>query len=103
MLTVLQSIGRRCAHVSRQVASSLARRSRQWVEKTLRSRQRQNFVHMSRRCEPPAEGRRLTLGEVLSCGEVITGYLKTLLVVLVRGNPGSADPNQRLDRRCSSR
>lgn len=48
VLAVLQNIGRRCAHVSRQVAASWARRCRQWVEKTLRSRQRQNFVHMSR-------------------------------------------------------
>ncbi|XP_032956369.1 endoplasmic reticulum membrane-associated RNA degradation protein isoform X1 [Rhinolophus ferrumequinum] len=47
VLTVLQNIVRRCSHVSHQVVASWVRRRQQWAEKTLRSRQRQNFVHMS--------------------------------------------------------
>uniref|UniRef100_G1P917 ER membrane associated RNA degradation n=1 Tax=Myotis lucifugus TaxID=59463 RepID=G1P917_MYOLU len=46
VLTVLRSISSRCAQVSQQVAASLERRGRQWAEKTLRSRQRQNFLRM---------------------------------------------------------
>ncbi|CAK6446443.1 unnamed protein product [Pipistrellus nathusii] len=46
VLTVLRSISSRCAQVSRQVAASLELRGRQWAEKTLRSRQRQNFLRM---------------------------------------------------------
>ncbi|XP_074189984.1 endoplasmic reticulum membrane-associated RNA degradation protein isoform X6 [Rhinolophus sinicus] len=36
-----------CTHVSHQVVASWVRRRQQWAEKTLRSRQRQNFVRMS--------------------------------------------------------
>ncbi|XP_014397666.1 PREDICTED: endoplasmic reticulum membrane-associated RNA degradation protein isoform X3 [Myotis brandtii] len=46
VLTVLRSISSRCAQVSQQVAASLERRGRQWAEKSLRSRQRQNFLRM---------------------------------------------------------
>ncbi|XP_015413872.1 PREDICTED: endoplasmic reticulum membrane-associated RNA degradation protein isoform X3 [Myotis davidii] len=46
VLTVLRSISSRCAQVSQQVAASLERRGQQWAEKTLRSRQRQNFLRM---------------------------------------------------------
>lgn len=47
VLTVLQNIVRCCTHVSHQVVASWVRRRQQWAEKTLRSRQRQNFVRMS--------------------------------------------------------
>lgn len=50
VLAVLLQVGRCCALVSRQVAVSCARRQRQWAERTLRSRQRRNYAHMSRRC-----------------------------------------------------
>ncbi|XP_039737875.1 endoplasmic reticulum membrane-associated RNA degradation protein isoform X3 [Pteropus medius] len=46
VLAVLQNIGRRCAHVSRQVAASWEQRHHQWVEKRLRSRQRRNYLCM---------------------------------------------------------
>lgn len=50
VLTVLRSISSRCAQVSQQVVASLERRGQQWAEKTLRSRQRQNFLRMVSRC-----------------------------------------------------
>lgn len=53
VLTVLRSISSRCAQVSQQVAASLERRGQQWAEKTLRSRQRQNFLRM---CEAAGPG-----------------------------------------------
>ncbi|XP_045700171.1 endoplasmic reticulum membrane-associated RNA degradation protein isoform X2 [Phyllostomus hastatus] len=46
VLTLLRSIGSCCARVALQVAASLEQRQRQWAEKTLRSRQRRNFVRM---------------------------------------------------------
>ncbi|XP_066228920.1 endoplasmic reticulum membrane-associated RNA degradation protein [Saccopteryx leptura] len=46
VLALLRSISSCCVHVSLQVAASLERRHRQWVERTLRSRQRQNFLRM---------------------------------------------------------
>ncbi|XP_032693101.1 endoplasmic reticulum membrane-associated RNA degradation protein [Lontra canadensis] len=46
VVTVLRSIGARCACVSRQVAASAELRHQQWVERRLRSRQRQTYLHM---------------------------------------------------------
>ncbi|XP_047588445.1 endoplasmic reticulum membrane-associated RNA degradation protein isoform X4 [Lutra lutra] len=46
VVTVLRSIGACCACVSRQVAASVELRHRQWVERRLRSRQRQTYLHM---------------------------------------------------------
>lgn len=63
VLAVLLQVGRRCAHVSRQVAASCARRQRQWAERTLRSRQRRNYARMSRRCVP-AGGRASDSGKL---------------------------------------
>lgn len=105
VLAVLQNIGRRCVHVSRQVAASWARRRRQWVEKTLRSRQRQNFVHMSRRCEGLAAVGGLPSEKYLVLEKVMYGtcYFKILFVISARGNPGSPDPNRCLDLRYNRR
>ncbi|XP_044098008.1 endoplasmic reticulum membrane-associated RNA degradation protein isoform X4 [Neovison vison] len=46
VVTVLRSIGACCACVSRQVAASAELRHQQWVERRLRSRQRQTYLHM---------------------------------------------------------
>ncbi|XP_059257450.1 endoplasmic reticulum membrane-associated RNA degradation protein isoform X4 [Mustela nigripes] len=46
VVTVLRSIGACCACVSRQVAASAELRHQQWVERSLRSRQRQTYLHM---------------------------------------------------------
>lgn len=46
VLVVLRSISSQCQRVSSQVMASLQLRHRQWVERRLRSRQRQNFVRM---------------------------------------------------------
>uniref|UniRef100_A0A8D2B7W3 DUF4209 domain-containing protein n=1 Tax=Sciurus vulgaris TaxID=55149 RepID=A0A8D2B7W3_SCIVU len=46
VLVVLRSISTQCQHVSSQVLASLQLRHRQWVERRLRSRQRQNYMRM---------------------------------------------------------
>ncbi|XP_042796262.1 endoplasmic reticulum membrane-associated RNA degradation protein isoform X1 [Panthera leo] len=46
VLTVLRNITAHCARVSSQVAASAELRQRQWVERRLRSRQRQTYLHM---------------------------------------------------------
>ncbi|XP_059032438.1 endoplasmic reticulum membrane-associated RNA degradation protein isoform X4 [Mustela lutreola] len=46
VVTVLRSISACCACVSRQVAASAELRHQQWVERRLRSRQRQTYLHM---------------------------------------------------------
>lgn len=46
VLTLLRSIGSCCARAALQVAAALEQRQRQWAEKTLRSRQRRNFLRM---------------------------------------------------------
>ncbi|XP_036104799.1 endoplasmic reticulum membrane-associated RNA degradation protein isoform X1 [Molossus molossus] len=46
VLSVLRSISRCCARVSLQVAASLELRRQQWEARTLRSRQRRNFLRM---------------------------------------------------------
>ncbi|XP_077845857.1 endoplasmic reticulum membrane-associated RNA degradation protein-like isoform X2 [Macaca mulatta] len=44
VLVVLQSISKQCHHVSGQVTIASELRHRQWVERMLRSRQRQNYL-----------------------------------------------------------
>ncbi|XP_023567766.1 endoplasmic reticulum membrane-associated RNA degradation protein isoform X5 [Octodon degus] len=46
VLAVLRSVASHCQQVSRQVASSLQLRHRQWEERRLHSRQRQNYLSM---------------------------------------------------------
>ncbi|XP_054211840.1 endoplasmic reticulum membrane-associated RNA degradation protein isoform X4 [Homo sapiens] len=46
VLVVLRSIGEQCRRVSSQVTVASELRHRQWVERTLRSRQRQNYLRM---------------------------------------------------------
>lgn len=46
VLGVLRGISSQCQRVSDQVIASLQLRHRQWVERRLRSRQRQNYVRM---------------------------------------------------------
>ncbi|XP_046305250.1 endoplasmic reticulum membrane-associated RNA degradation protein isoform X2 [Marmota monax] len=46
VLVVLRSISAQCQRVSSQVTTSLQLRHRQWGERRLRSRQRQNYVRM---------------------------------------------------------
>ncbi|XP_050643065.1 endoplasmic reticulum membrane-associated RNA degradation protein isoform X2 [Macaca thibetana thibetana] len=46
VLVVLRSIGKQCHCVSGQVTIASELRHRQWVERTLRSRQRQNYLRM---------------------------------------------------------
>ncbi|XP_063581194.1 endoplasmic reticulum membrane-associated RNA degradation protein isoform X11 [Pongo abelii] len=46
VLVVLRSIGKQCHRVSSQVTVASELRHRQWVERTLRSRQRQNYLRM---------------------------------------------------------
>nr|XP_045234323.1 endoplasmic reticulum membrane-associated RNA degradation protein-like isoform X2 [Macaca fascicularis] len=46
VLVVLQSIGKQCHHVSGQVTIASELRHRQWVERMLRSRQRQNYLRI---------------------------------------------------------
>ncbi|XP_039076958.1 endoplasmic reticulum membrane-associated RNA degradation protein isoform X6 [Hyaena hyaena] len=46
VLTLLRNISTHCARVSSQVATSAERRQQQWVERRLRSRQRQTYLHM---------------------------------------------------------
>ncbi|XP_006751985.2 endoplasmic reticulum membrane-associated RNA degradation protein-like isoform X1 [Leptonychotes weddellii] len=46
VLTVLRNISAHCARVSSQVAASVELRHQQWVERRLRSRQRQTYLHM---------------------------------------------------------
>jgi len=50
VLTVLRNISAHCARVSSQVAASVELRHQQWVERRLRSRQRQTYLHMLTRC-----------------------------------------------------
>lgn len=50
VVTVLRNISSRCACVSHQVAASAELRHRQWVERRLRSRQRQTYLRMVSRC-----------------------------------------------------
>nr|XP_055185769.1 endoplasmic reticulum membrane-associated RNA degradation protein isoform X4 [Nyctereutes procyonoides] len=46
VLTVLRNISAQCARVSGQVVASAGLRHQQWVERRLRSRQRQTYLHM---------------------------------------------------------
>ncbi|XP_052606676.1 endoplasmic reticulum membrane-associated RNA degradation protein isoform X3 [Peromyscus californicus insignis] len=46
VLVVLRGISSQCQRVADQVIASLQLRHRQWVERTLRSRQRQNYLRM---------------------------------------------------------
>ncbi|XP_031210546.1 endoplasmic reticulum membrane-associated RNA degradation protein isoform X2 [Mastomys coucha] len=46
ILVVLRGISSKCQRISDQVTASLQLRHRQWVERRLRSRQRQNYVRM---------------------------------------------------------
>ncbi|KAM9665113.1 endoplasmic reticulum membrane-associated RNA degradation protein isoform 1-T1 [Trichechus inunguis] len=46
VLAVLRKVSAQCQQVCDQVVSSAKLRHRQWVEKTLRSRQRQNYLRM---------------------------------------------------------
>nr|XP_012321350.1 endoplasmic reticulum membrane-associated RNA degradation protein isoform X2 [Aotus nancymaae] len=46
VLVVLRSISRQCHHVSSQVTAASELRHTQWVERTLRSRQRLNYLRM---------------------------------------------------------
>uniref|UniRef100_A0A452R360 ER membrane associated RNA degradation n=1 Tax=Ursus americanus TaxID=9643 RepID=A0A452R360_URSAM len=46
VLTVLRNISAHCTRVSSQVAASAELRHQQWVERRLRSRQRQTYLHM---------------------------------------------------------
>ncbi|XP_006876246.1 PREDICTED: ER membrane-associated RNA degradation protein [Chrysochloris asiatica] len=46
VLAVLRKVSAQCHQVSEQVLSSAERRHQQWVEKTLRSRQRDNYLRM---------------------------------------------------------
>ncbi|XP_058291679.1 endoplasmic reticulum membrane-associated RNA degradation protein isoform X7 [Hylobates moloch] len=46
VLVVLRSISKQCHRVSSQVTVASELRHRQWVERTLRSRQRQNYLRM---------------------------------------------------------
>ncbi|XP_069866429.1 endoplasmic reticulum membrane-associated RNA degradation protein isoform X5 [Dipodomys merriami] len=46
VLVVLRGISSQCQRLSSQVEASLRLRHRQWVERSLRSRQRQNYLHM---------------------------------------------------------
>ncbi|KAM9234582.1 endoplasmic reticulum membrane-associated RNA degradation protein isoform 2-T2 [Dugong dugon] len=48
VLAVLRKVSAQCQQVCDQVISSAKLRHRQWVEKTLRSRQRQNYLRMLR-------------------------------------------------------
>lgn len=68
VLAVLRHICSCCARVSLQVAAALEQRHRQWMEKTLRSRQRQNFLRLLRRCGscPVLEG-ALGAGVTFGC------------------------------------
>nr|XP_028706426.1 endoplasmic reticulum membrane-associated RNA degradation protein-like isoform X1 [Macaca mulatta] len=50
VLVVLQSIGKQCHHMSGQVTIASELRHRQWVERMLRSRQRQNYLRIWSRC-----------------------------------------------------
>nr|XP_028683338.1 endoplasmic reticulum membrane-associated RNA degradation protein-like isoform X1 [Macaca mulatta] len=50
VLVVLQSIGKQCHHVSGQVTIASELRHRQWVERMLQSRQRQNYLRIWSRC-----------------------------------------------------
>ncbi|XP_072687765.1 endoplasmic reticulum membrane-associated RNA degradation protein isoform X1 [Canis lupus baileyi] len=46
VLTVLRNISAQCARASSQVVASAGLRHQQWVERRLRSRQRQTYLHM---------------------------------------------------------
>lgn len=46
VLALLRSISSCCTQVALQVATSLEQRQQQWAERTLRSRQRRNFLCM---------------------------------------------------------
>ncbi|XP_010329602.2 endoplasmic reticulum membrane-associated RNA degradation protein isoform X2 [Saimiri boliviensis] len=46
VLVVLRSISKQCHHVSSQVTAASELRHTQWVERTLRSRQRRNYLSM---------------------------------------------------------
>nr|XP_025861627.1 endoplasmic reticulum membrane-associated RNA degradation protein isoform X2 [Vulpes vulpes] len=46
VLTVLRNISTQCARASSQVVASAGLRHQQWVERRLRSRQRQTYLHM---------------------------------------------------------
>ncbi|KAM8937519.1 endoplasmic reticulum membrane-associated RNA degradation protein isoform 3-T3 [Lycaon pictus] len=46
VLTVLRNISAQCARASGQVVASAGLRHQQWVERRLRSRQRQTYLHM---------------------------------------------------------
>lgn len=49
VVVVLRGISSQCQRVSDQVTASLQLRHRQWVERRLRSRQRQNYLRMLNR------------------------------------------------------
>lgn len=54
VLVVLRGISFQCQRVSDQVIASLQLRHRQWLERRLRSRQRQNYVRMLSRYAIPS-------------------------------------------------
>lgn len=89
VLSVLRNISRCCARVSLQVAASLALRRRQWEERTLRSRQRRNFLRMMSRCAAPPRP-----GQELSVRAAPIQRVAYSTVISACGNVGSADPNR---------
>lgn len=118
VLTVLRNISTCCSRVSGQVVASMELRHQQWVEKRLRSRQRQNFLRMLSRCvarRPVSEeavlGRSylldaliLTFREILFFRESYsTSYFKTMFVISAYENVGSTNPNEYFDLKYNSR
>lgn len=63
VLTVLRNISTHCARVSSQVAASAELRHQQWVERRLRSRQRQTYLHMLSRCVARCPGLKTPAGQ----------------------------------------
>lgn len=81
VLTVLRNISAHCTRVSSQVAASAELRHQQWVERRLRSRQRQTYLHMLSRCVARCPGLKTPrwAGVLLGCSSDLTfrGHYRT--------------------------
>lgn len=96
VLVVLRSIASHCQAVSSHVVTSLQLRHQQWEERTLRSRQRRNYLSMRARCGWGGRGRQLDA--VLVFTEFFTFLTQCVLFItvsvsLVYRSTGSINPD----------
>ncbi|XP_049761893.1 endoplasmic reticulum membrane-associated RNA degradation protein isoform X3 [Elephas maximus indicus] len=82
VVAVLRKVCARCQQVSDQVVSSAELRHQHWMEKTLRSRQRQNYLRMLKRCGVHVLGKPSGTGSYLASIKLLSPVLYLILLFL---------------------